>query len=131
MAERSSPLFLSLLRNGLALHVSIVVICFAACIAGTASSWAAAASPDRIRHGSEIFQTRCIACHNKKPGDNSPFGPPNLYSVFKGAKAITTVQAQTIIKNGRSPMPSFRSVLSNEDVQSVVTYLKIQAASEK
>jgi mono/diheme cytochrome c family protein len=130
MAERSSPAFRSLLRNGIALHLSIALICFAACVSGAASSWAAS-TPDHSKHGEQIFQTRCLVCHNKKPGDNSPFGPPNLYSVFKGKAAITTAQAETIITDGKSPMPPFGTVLSKDDIASVVGYLKSQAASVK
>jgi mono/diheme cytochrome c family protein len=130
MAERSSPAHRALLRNGFALPLSIALICFAAYFAGTAASWAAT-TPTQIKHGSEIFQTRCIVCHNKKPGDNSPFGPPNLYAAFKGKTAITTTQAETIITNGKSPMPSFGSVLSKDEIASVVAYLKTQAATAR
>jgi len=130
MAERLSPAHWRLLRNGIALHLSIALICFAAYFSGTAASWAAT-TPSQIKHGSQIFATRCIVCHNKQPGDNSPFGPPNLYSAFKGKAAITATQAETIITKGKSPMPPFGTVLSKNDISSVVAYLKAQAQSAK
>lgn len=76
-----------------------------------------------VRHGDEIFHQRCIICHNQQPGNNLPFGPPNLYTVFRG-KAITGQQAETIITQGKGGMPSFRSVLTKSDIRSVIAYLK-------
>ena len=74
--------------------------------------------------GSQIFHARCIACHNKQRGDNSPFGPPNLYIAFK-TKAVTPTQAQEIITHGKGQiMPSFAKVLSKSDIQNVIAYLQ-------
>jgi mono/diheme cytochrome c family protein len=76
------------------------------------------------KRGSEIFHKRCIVCHNKQPDDTSPFGPPNLYAVFRGKPKITTAQAQTIIMNGKGQMPSFKAVLTKDEILSVLAYLR-------
>lgn len=76
------------------------------------------------KQGNEIFHKRCIACHNKQPEDTSPFGPPNLYAVFRGHPKITNVQAETIITNGRGQMPSFKTVLTRQEIRSVIAYLR-------
>ena len=83
-------------------------------------------SPPAFKHGESIFTTRCIVCHNKKPGDNTPFGPPNLYHVF-GAKPplLTTAQAEQIIIHGKGQMPAWGSTLSNTDIHDVIEYLRI------
>jgi mono/diheme cytochrome c family protein len=83
----------------------------------------AAASTGGPKKGDQIFHTKCIICHNKQPGDNSPFGPPNLYDAFKN-KAITAPQAEDIITHGKGQMPAFANILSKTDVQSVIAYLK-------
>ena len=72
--------------------------------------------------GAQVFHARCISCHDKQPGDDSPFGPPNLFSEFK-KKAITHSQAETIIVHGKGPMPPFGAVLSKTEIQSVIEYL--------
>jgi mono/diheme cytochrome c family protein len=72
--------------------------------------------------GSQVFHTRCISCHDKQLGDNSPFGPPNLFSEFKN-KAITHSQAETVIAHGKGTMPPFGTVLSKAEIQSVIEYL--------
>jgi mono/diheme cytochrome c family protein len=78
----------------------------------------------RAKAGSEIFHKQCLVCHNKQPGDTSPFGPPNLHGVFK--TGLTPTQAQSIITNGRGGMPSFAKTLTPAEIQSVVAYLKTQ-----
>ena len=72
--------------------------------------------------GSQVFHARCISCHNQQPGDNSPFGPPNLFSEFK-RKAITHSQAEVVIVHGKGTMPPFGTVLSKGEIQRVIEYL--------
>jgi mono/diheme cytochrome c family protein len=83
------------------------------------------ASPevDGAKKGDQIFQTRCLVCHNKQPDDTSPFGPPNLFQAFK-TKSITTPEAEQIISRGKGQMPAFGTILSKTEVQSVIDYLK-------
>src|SRR5579884_4309376 len=56
---------------------------------------AAANAAGGTKKGEEIFRSKCIICHNKLPGDSSPFGPPNLWDAFK-TKAVTPAQAEQI-----------------------------------
>jgi mono/diheme cytochrome c family protein len=79
----------------------------------------------RVKRGSALFQQNCIVCHNKKPGDTAPFGPPNLHGVLRN-KVITPAQAATIIKNGRGTMPPFGSRLSVSQIQELIAYLHTQ-----
>jgi len=78
----------------------------------------------RAKQGQAIFQQRCVSCHNKQPGDTSPFGPPNLNGIFKGPSRITTKQAADIIEKGKSPMPAFGTVLTHSDVDDLIAYLR-------
>ena len=82
-----------------------------------------AAAAGAAKKGAQIFQTKCLICHNKQPGDNSPFGPPNLIEAFK-SKAITPPQAEQIITHGKGLMPSFANILSKGDMANVIAYLK-------
>jgi mono/diheme cytochrome c family protein len=82
------------------------------------------ASSDAIKHGDEIFHQRCILCHNQQPGDSLPFGPPNLYQAFRGKSPMTSHQAETIIAQGKGPMPAFGTILTKSDIRSVVAYLR-------
>jgi mono/diheme cytochrome c family protein len=91
------------------------------------SHCAFAVEPDAapaVKQGKDIFNTRCIVCHNKQPGDTTPFGPPNLYTVFRGHPPLSTAQAETIVINGKGQMPSFKTVLSKTEIRSVIAYLR-------
>jgi len=89
---------------------------------------ALAVEPDNaaaaVKQGNEIFHKRCIVCHNKQPDDTTPFGPPNLYAVFRGHPKISPTEAEGIVMNGRGQMPSFKSVLSRTEIRSVIAYLR-------
>ncbi len=76
------------------------------------------------KHGAMVFQKRCIACHNKQPGDDAPFGPPNLYTVFHRDPPLTTEEAETTIRDGKGNMPAFGNSLTATDIKSVITYLR-------
>lgn len=78
----------------------------------------------KVKAGEEIFQKDCANCHNKQPGDTSPFGPPNLHGVFK--TGLTPAEAQKIIRDGKGAMPAWGNTLSNSDIQNVIAYLKTQ-----
>lgn len=101
-----------------------IVIFLAVCVsvAFATESQPASASVS-ARHGDEIFHQRCATCHNQAPGDALPFGPPNLYTVFR-QRTISSQQAETIILDGKGSMPPFRSVLSKGDIRCVIAYLK-------
>jgi mono/diheme cytochrome c family protein len=88
------------------------------------TSAAADTVSSRARHGEVIFKQRCISCHNKQPGDTSPFGPPNLSGIFRGPTPITIKQATDIIANGKATMPGWGTVLSKSDIGDVIAYLK-------
>lgn len=99
----------------------------AACIAIAVPSGKANAANStnaKIQEGSKVFHDRCASCHNKQPGDDSPFGPPNLYSAFRGHPSLSRLQAETIIENGRNAMPAFGKVLNKSEIVSVIAYLQ-------
>ena len=86
----------------------------------------AAGQPPAVaaRQGAEIFQKRCVACHNKQPDDDTPFGPPNLYTAFHGHPSLTVREAETIIRQGKGNMPGFEGMLSATEIRNVIAYLR-------
>jgi mono/diheme cytochrome c family protein len=97
---------------------------------GFADTAAAPAMNAKAKRGAAIFQQNCVSCHNKQPGDTTPFGPPNLHGIF-GSKPmvtppITPAQATDTIKKGKAPMPAFGGVLSDAQISDLIAYLKAQ-----
>ncbi len=84
----------------------------------------------KAKRGSAIFQQNCVSCHNKQPGDTTPFGPPNLHGIFSSKPMVnppvTPAKATDIIKNGIAPMPAFGSILTDAQISDLIAYLRAQ-----
>jgi mono/diheme cytochrome c family protein len=85
----------------------------------------------KAKQGETIFKAQCIGCHNKQPGDTTPFGPPNLHGIIGTNSAstppqITPTVAAATIKTGKGIMPPFEGKLTPQDISNVVAYLKTQ-----
>ena len=76
-----------------------------------------------IKRGDQLFHRMCVSCHNKQPGDASPFGPPNLYDVL-GRREISSTLASDIIRRGRSQMPPFGARITDGQISDVIAYLQ-------
>jgi mono/diheme cytochrome c family protein len=97
---------------------------------GTAAAQKPAVSA-KAKQGETIFKAQCIGCHNKQPGDTTPFGPPNLHGIIGTNPGTTPPQitaqvAATTIKTGKGIMPPFDGKLTPQDISNVVAYLKTQ-----
>jgi mono/diheme cytochrome c family protein len=84
----------------------------------------------KAKRGSAVFQQNCVSCHNKQPGDTTPFGPPNLHGIFSSkplvTPPVTPAQATDIIKKGKAPMPAFSGILTDAQISDLIAYLKAQ-----
>jgi mono/diheme cytochrome c family protein len=84
----------------------------------------------KAKRGSVLFQQNCVSCHNKKPDDTTPFGPPNLHGIFSAkplvTPPVTPEQAADVIRKGVAPMPAFGSTLSEAEISDLIAYLKVQ-----
>ena len=82
----------------------------------------------KAKRGAAVFQQNCVSCHNKQPGDTTPFGPPNLHGIFSSkplvTPPVTPAQATDIIKKGKAPMPAFGSILTEAQISDLIAYLK-------
>jgi mono/diheme cytochrome c family protein len=74
------------------------------------------------KRGEALFHSRCVMCHNKQPNDPMPFGPPNLYKVFRN-KSLSAAEANEIVRNGKGSMPAFGSSVTRSQINDLVAYL--------
>jgi mono/diheme cytochrome c family protein len=89
------------------------------------------AASGKAKLGETTFKAQCIGCHNKAPGDTTPFGPPNLHGIIGTSTATTPPQitaqvAAATIKTGKGIMPPFDGKLTPQEISNVVAYLKTQ-----
>jgi mono/diheme cytochrome c family protein len=119
--------------RGLLLGVCTLVTA-SAIIVSTSAGFADTGKPPvmtaKAKRGATIFQQNCVSCHNKQPGDSTPFGPPNLHGIFSSkplvSPSVTPAQATDIIKNGKAPMPAFAGTLTDAQISDLIAYLKAQ-----
>lgn len=78
----------------------------------------------QVSKGGKLFEGECASCHSVKPEDASPFGPPMLAGLFGDKSKTTPKQAEEIIRKGQGAMPAYGATLSDEQIDSLLAYLK-------
>lgn len=81
-----------------------------------------------IAEGKRLFQLSCCGCHNGRITGVEKI-PPNLAGLFtrprlpSGAPAIDAEVRSTILLGRANIMPSFRDVLTSEQIDEIIRYL--------
>lgn len=75
------------------------------------------AAPELVL-GQEIYRSRCQSCHGRSGGGG--IGP----SVRDIENRLDDVEQRALIVQGRNNMPRFESVLSGEEIDAVVRYVR-------
>lgn len=96
------------------------------CAAVLAANLSAAQKGGDVAKGKELFE-QCSVCHNAD-SDEKKMGP-GLKGLFKKAKMNngkkpTEENVKAIINSGGNGMPSYESILSDEEKAHVMAYLK-------
>jgi len=75
--------------------------------------------------GSEIYNTNCKSCHGE-PGKNNVIKlvPPPLDPASVKMQSNSDGGLQYKVAQGRMPMPSFKNILSSNDIWSVISYIR-------
>ncbi|GBD10570.1 hypothetical protein HRbin23_00214 [bacterium HR23] len=85
-----------------------------------------AVAPQVVQRGQSLYQTYCITCHGGIQGDTRvPYAPPHTSAGHTWHHPDG--QLKEIILNGytyRGTMPAFRGILSEEDVEAILAYIK-------
>jgi mono/diheme cytochrome c family protein len=103
-----------------ATFLTIGTLCFSP--TAHAQAPAAAKGAGNAHTGEEVFTKRCFQCHSVIEGQVR-FGP-SLFGVMKGPHPRKTpAEVRTILKEGKNKMPSFKDILSEEDIENLLAYL--------
>jgi mono/diheme cytochrome c family protein len=76
-----------------------------------------------VHQGEEVFVQRCFQCHSVLEGQVR-FGPSLFGEMRRPHPKKTPVQVLELLKNGKGKMPPFKAVLADEEMSSLVAYLK-------
>lgn len=87
---------------------------------------AIAASPESIKKGEEVFINNCIPCHKEKAqGDIGPNLTDDYWihgvEIAETPEHMIKIVSEGVVDNG---MPEWREILNEDEVYSVVAYVK-------
>jgi mono/diheme cytochrome c family protein len=86
------------------------------------------ATPDVLKQGVSIFESRCRLCHGPEGKGNGPLSDPAhpAADLTAGVRADLPPDGVLFYRvwNGKRPMPAFKSELTREEVWAVVAYVK-------
>ncbi len=95
-------------RSSILLLLFVLVI--SACSGGTDGQF-----------GEELYESSCAACHRS---DGSGRGSVPALDTASNAASLSDAQIAGVVKAGPGSMPSFQGKLSNEQIDSVVVYVR-------
>jgi cytochrome c oxidase cbb3-type subunit 3 len=80
----------------------------------------------RGQDGAATFKTRCAACHGPDGSGNTPEGRMVKAQDLRvpAIQSKTNAELATLIANGKGKMPAFKSSLSEDQIKSVVAYIR-------
>ena len=103
----------------------IATSCLGLLLAAGSRVWAAAGDAAK---GKEVFE-QCAVCHNSDSEEKGEKMGPGLKGLFKRAKmkngkAPTEANVKAVINAGGNGMPAFSDMLSDDERNDVLAYLK-------
>ena len=85
-------------------------------------------TPEVLKRGTSIFESRCRPCHGPEGKGNGPLSDPAhpAADLTAGAKADWPADGVLFYRvwNGKRPMPAFKSEMSQDEVWTVLEYVK-------
>lgn len=71
--------------------------------------------------GAVLFEANCAECHQ-----TDGMGIPNIYPALVGNETVlgSAIDVALVLRIGRGEMPSFRDSLSNEDMATIINYIR-------
>ena len=85
-------------------------------------------TPEVLKRGTSIFESRCRPCHGPEGKGNGPLSDPAhpAADLTAGVKADWPADGVLFYRvwNGKKPMPAFKSELSQDEVWTVLEYVK-------
>lgn len=105
----------------------IAVGCFLALVAVGQEKKGSKGAAGNAAKGKEVFESNCSVCHNAD-SDEKKMGP-GLKGLFKkeklnNGKKPTEANIRALINAGGNGMPSYADMLTDEEKNNVIAYLK-------
>lgn len=117
------------LTAGRAADMSVVATADAEFLHGPAHGWDRAAPVAQEASLEETYRRQCAPCHGEQGRGDGRMArrfkpPPADFQDPEGIVKLTDDELVEVITGGRSSMPAFRDVLSEEVIRRIVTYIR-------
>jgi cytochrome c6 len=103
----------------------LLAVVFALVIAPAAVAQESADDPAQVEAGMAVFENNCASCHTSE-GVGSAAGRPLTDIALEEPDRTVHVDSVT---NGRGGMPAFGAALSEDEIDSVVSYVRLTFVS--
>jgi mono/diheme cytochrome c family protein len=102
---------------------------YACCACLAVGSIAVMAAKGDAAKGKEGFDAQCAVCHNADSTEPKMAGAPGLKGLFKrdklvNGKKVTDATVREQIDQGGNGMPPYKDLLSDQEKDDVIAYLK-------
>ena len=87
---------------------------------------AAIAIPAFAQSGADLYKSKCLMCHGVDGLGATPSGKAMKAASFKDPAIIKSPDAAmiAIIKSGKNKMPAYSSKLTDDQIKSLVAYIR-------
>ena len=91
-----------------------------------------AVAADPVAHGKQVYQARCVLCHGPEGKGDGPASAalnpkPRNHTDGTYMKSRTDEELLAVIHNGKGAMPAWKAVLSEQEMQDVLKYVRTLA----
>jgi mono/diheme cytochrome c family protein len=81
-----------------------------------------AKNSEAVHAGQDLFTQKCFQCHSVVQ-DQVRFGPSLYHELAAPHPKKTPAEIRVILENGKGKMPSFKDVLTKQDVDTLLAYI--------
>jgi cytochrome c6 len=88
------------------------------------------ATSQDVAAGAEIFKSKCVVCHGPDGSGNTSVGKSLKVADLRSAEIQKKSDAELTqsISDGKNNMPGFKGDLSDDDIHTVLSYVRTLAA---
>ncbi|MFT7223064.1 MAG: cytochrome c5 [Cellvibrionaceae bacterium] len=99
------------------------------CMAGDPCAAAVIEVASGPRSGSEIYQSKCVACHSTGAAGAPKFGDTDAWGARKSSKGVETLYANAINGIGGMPAKGLCMDCSDEEINATVDYMLTESGN--
>jgi mono/diheme cytochrome c family protein len=106
-------------------RLSLLVVVLACSLLAVVSSSAAAEDPA----GATVYKAKCLTCHAKDGSGNTPVGKSLQSADLRSPEVQKKSDAELTesVSEGKGNMPAFKTLLSEDEIHSVLGYVRTLA----